>query len=265
MIKRVASILFHPWDQTYHFDVGEVKVAIRDKVVIKADSGLEFGTVVKIYEVDEATLGAPLKMIVRKATSDDLSKVKSNEERKHSFLLKARRLVKKYQLSMKLVDCFFSFDGGRITFVFTADGRVDFRDLVKDLARAFQKSIRLQQVGIRDEAKRLGGFGPCGREVCCRRFLSQLQSVPTDLARIQQVHSRGSDRISGSCGRLMCCLAFEAEFYRGAMKKFPILESKVKTKHGQGTVVSCNVLKKTVSVDINHDIIEMPLKEVKKL
>jgi len=137
--------------------------------------------------------------------------------------------------------------------------------LVKELARTFQKSIRLQQVGIRDEARRLGGFGPCGRELCCKKFLTNLSSVSTDLARIQHVHSRGSERISGACGRLMCCLAYEADFYQEAVKRFPALESKVKTKQGNGVVVSYNALKKTVNVEIDKNIIEIPLKEVKSL
>ncbi|MDD5040777.1 MAG: regulatory iron-sulfur-containing complex subunit RicT, partial [Patescibacteria group bacterium] len=164
-----------------------------------------------------------------------------------------------------LVDCYFSFDGGKITFVFTADGRIDFRELVKDLARQFQKSIRRQQIGIRDEARRMGGFGPCGRQVCCKQFLKNLTSVTTDLARVQQVHSRGSDRISGACGRLMCCLSYEAEFYQTASKRFPSPGTKVSTNRGKGTVSSFNVIKETVIVATDDGIVEVPLKEIKRI
>ncbi|MFA6098291.1 MAG: regulatory iron-sulfur-containing complex subunit RicT [Patescibacteria group bacterium] len=265
MIKKVASVQFQPWDQVYHFEAIDSQLKPGSQVIVKTDLGLELGRVVNIIEVEEATLDAPLKPIMRLATIDDIEKVKNYGLKKEEVLEKSRWLVKKHQLDMKVVDCFFSYDGGKITVIFTADGRVDFRELVKDLARSFQKSIRLHQVGIRDEARRMGGFGQCGRELCCRKFINQLQSVPTDYARIQQVHSRGSDRISGSCGRLMCCLAFEAEYYQKEMKNFPPLESRVKTRQGEGKVISCNVLKKTVSVAINKDIMELPLKEVKKI
>ena len=165
---------------------------------------------------------------------------------------------------MKAIDCHFSFDGGKITFAFSADKRIDFRDLVKDLTRTFQKSVRLHQIGIRDEAKRLGEFGPCGRELCCKKFLGNLGNVTTDLARIQQITHRGSDRISGVCGRLMCCLAFEAKFYNEESKDLPVIDSIVKTKHGEGRVISCNVLKKTVNVQIDDKtVMEIPAKEIK--
>jgi len=263
MIKRVVCVQFNPWDQVYHFDSQGTKLTIGDQVLVKTEIGIELGKVTGFTEVEESSLDASLKPIIRRANNDDLKKVKVLEEKRDEILSKARELVIKHQLEMKMVDCYFSFDGGKIILIFTAEGRVDFRELVKDLARTFQKSIRLQQIGIRDEAKRSGGFGPCGRELCCRKFLHNLSSVTTDYARVQQVHSRGSERISGACGRLMCCLAYELDFYKDKMKKFPALDSRVKTGQGEGRVVSCNVLKETVSVEIDKNITEIPLKEVK--
>lgn len=265
MIRRVAGIQFNPWDQVYHFSAGDLELTSGDLVVVKTPVGVDIGKVTGFTEVDESTLDEPLKHVMRRATAEDIEKAQQQNKKKAETLTAARDLVEKYRVAMKLVDCFFSFDGGKLTFIFTADGRVDFRELVKELARTFQKSIRLQQIGIRDEAKRMGGFGPCGRELCCRKFLGHLSSIPTDLARIQQVHSRGSDRISGSCGRLMCCLAYEAQFYEEAVKQFPPLESKVKTKHGNGQVTGYNVIKRTVTVNIDSNFVELPVKEVKRL
>ena len=265
MIKRAVSVQFHSWDEVYHFDGQDIELAVGDYVLIKMENGLEIGKVVSFSEVDEGTLDAPLAPIVRRAEVEDLNKVKRQEEKKMEILEHARQQVKKHGLPMKLVDGHLSFDGGRLTFVFTADGRVDFRELVKDLARVFQKSIRLQQIGIRDEAKRAGGIGPCGRPLCCRSFLHSLGNVTTDLAKLQFVHGRGSERISGSCGRLMCCLAYEANFYEKELKDFPAVDSQVKTRQGQGVVTSCNIIKRTVGVRIDDAQVEVPLKDVKKI
>jgi cell fate regulator YaaT (PSP1 superfamily) len=265
MIKRAVGVQFHPWDDVYHFDGQDLSLAAGDRVLVKTESGVELGVVVNFSEVDEATLDAPLPPIIKRADIEDLKKVERQNQHKEEVLETARQFVKQHNLPMKLTDCYYSFDGGRMTFIFTADGRVDFRELVKDLARTFQKSIRLQQIGIRDETKRAGGFGPCGRPLCCKGFLHSLGNVTTDLAKLQLVHGRGSDRISGSCGRLMCCLAFEAGFYEKESQHFPPLDAQVKTRQGQGTVVSYNVLKQTVLVKIDDAQLEVPLKEVKRL
>lgn len=265
MIKRAAGVQFNPWDHVYHYDCGDTKVKAGDHVIVRVDTGLEMAKVVSVAEVDEETLDESLKPIIRRATTEDVKRGNAQQGKRDEFLSTARGQVEKRGIAMKLVDCYFSFDGGKVTFVFTADGRVDFRELVKDLARMFQKSIRLQQVGIRDEARRMGGFGSCGREVCCKKFLGDLTSVTTEMARIQQVHSRGSDRISGVCGRLKCCLAYEAADYEKALKDYPPIDSTVKTKAGQGTVNSHNVIKETVLVKIDGGITEVPLNEVKQV
>lgn len=263
MTRHIIGVQFNPWDQVYHFDPGSADLRVGDYIIVRTEAGVEMGKVIQFNEVDDATLDDKLKPIVRKATREDIEKQKSLSTKRDEVLVRARELVEKHQLNMKLVDCYFSYDGGKVTLVFTADGRVDFRELVKDLARQMQKSIRLQQIGIRDEARRLGGFGACGREVCCKKFLHNLSSVTTDMARVQQVHSRGSERISGACGRLMCCLGYESDFYQEQSKKFPQQGTKVKTKQGEGTVASFNVIKETVTVAIDKGFVEAPLKEVK--
>lgn len=267
MIQKIVGVQFYPWDQIYNFDAQDVNLRVGDQVLVKTELGLELGTVVSRQEQIEGLSDAPLKPILRKANASDLDKAKKNLEKKKEILSECRKLVKKYQLEMKLIDCYFSFDGGRITFNFTAPGRVDFRDLVKELTRKFQKSIRLQQVGVRDEAKRVANFGSCGRELCCKKFLKNLGNVTTDLARIQQLSQRGSERISGACGRLMCCLAFEADFYKEQVKKFPPIDSLIKIKDGTKVrVVSWNVLKKSVLVESeDKSIVEIPLSQIKKL
>lgn len=263
MIRRVAGIQFNPWDQVYHFDPQDIKLQVGDQVIVKTESAMEIGDVVSVAEIEPDSLDGPLITIIRKANHDDIKKARSSTSKKKQIISQAKELVSQSGLDMKIVDCYFSYDGGKITFVFTAEGRVDFRDLVKDMSRCFQKSIRLQQVGIRDEAKRLGGMGACGRELCCKKFLTNLNSVSTDYARLQQVHSRGSDRISGACGRLMCCLSYELEYYKEESKKFPKINSMVKTRQGEGKVVSFNVPKGTVSVQIKDNIEEFTLKEIK--
>lgn len=263
MIKRVAGIQFNPWDQVYHFDPQDIKLKVGDKVIVKTDTSMELGDVVSVSEIEPDSLDGPMITIIRKANHDDVKKVESLTDKKKIIMSQAKSLVDQSGLDMKIVDCYFSYDGGKITFVFTAEGRVDFRDLVKNMSRQFQKSIRLQQVGIRDEARKLGGMGACGRELCCKKFLTNLNSVSTDYARLQQVHNRGSDRISGACGRLMCCLSYELEYYQEESKKFPKIDSMVKTRQGEGKVISYNVPKGTVSVQIKDNIIEFILKELK--
>ncbi len=265
MIKKAIGVQLNPWDRVTHFDGEGLQVRVGDRIIVKGEAGLDIGRVVSVMEHDENYFNEPLRPIVRVATADDLSRVKHEESRKSEILASARASVIQHQLEMKLVDCYFSFDGGRVTFVFTAEGRVDFRELVKELAKKFQKSIRLQQVGIRDEAKRMGGFGPCGRELCCTKFLQNMTSVSTEYARLQQVHSRGSDRISGGCGRLMCCLSYEKDFYESELKNFPPLDSTVKTKQGTGRVTGTNVIKQTVMVSVDNTQIEMPVKDVKRV
>lgn len=193
-----------------------------------------------------------------------------DEKQKNKDLSFCKKAIDKYELVMKLIDVYYSFDGSRITFVFSADGRVDFRELVKDLNRHFNKTIRLQQIGIRDGAKISGDFGHCGRPLCCGRFLHELTSITSEMAERQQCVHRGSDRISGICGRLMCCLAFEEEGYRELAEKLPAIDSEVKFEDKKGRVVGHHILKQTVDVVLSGangeeaTVVEVEVGKIKK-
>ena len=248
---KVAQIQFNPWDRIYDFDLGEFSLLVGDLVIVKTDMGTEIGKVVAVKNLsdEEVAIRQEIKPIVRKATSIDLEKI-PDEKQKKKDLEFCKKAASKYELPMKLVDVHYSFDGSRITFAFIADGRIDFRELVKDLTRHFNKTIRLQQIGIRDEAKLMGDFGHCGRPLCCGRFLNDLESITSEMAETQQCVHRGSERISGICGRLMCCLAFENQGYEEMSKKLPAVGAKINHKGKKGTVIAQHILKQTVDVEI---------------
>ena len=250
---RVVEVQFTPWGKSYDFDASRSELKIGDFVIVRTDLGTEMGKVISMKEREKKEeSGKEIKPILRKATVSDIEKAKEKEKQKDDVLKVCRGLAKKYSLPVKLIDVHFSFDGGRITFAFIADGRVDFRDLVKDLTRHFQKSIRLQQLGIRDEAKIFGEVGMCGRGLCCKKFLKSLGNITSDLAELQQVDHRGSDRLSGVCGRLICCLEYERNFYEEMAKKLPAIGSAVSTKHGKGKVVGRHALRQSVDVELEE-------------
>ncbi len=262
---QVAKIHFNYWDQPYEFDTGEFDLTKGDQVIVQTEMGLEMGTVVSLANAPEKK-DRELKFVIRRATPEDHAKIAKYEEHRREVLNDCRRLIRAHALPMKLVNVYFSFEGSRLTFTFTADCRVDFRALVRDLTRKFQKSIRLQQIGSRDEARVCGGFGMCGRELCCRRFLGDFASITTDMARVQQMTHRGSERISGICGRLMCCLAYEEKQYHDWLVKMPEMGAIVRTKQGKGTVFDRNLPKQTVRVrldDKEQTQIEVSLEDIR--
>jgi cell fate regulator YaaT (PSP1 superfamily) len=262
---KVVEVQFTPWGRIYDFDAGEAALGVDDFVVVKTELGVEMGKVVgkkELGEKDLAEAKLEIKPIFRKANTADLAKFKEKDGQKKEALSFCKKLIKKYNLPIKLIDAHFSFDGGRITFAFVADGRVDFRELVKDLTKTFQKSIRLQQLGIRDEAKISGDIGSCGRNLCCQKFKKDLGSITSDLADLQQIAHRGSDRLTGACGRLMCCLAYEQKNYEEAVKKLPAIGTVVRTEHGRGKVVGWHVLKQSVVVKLDEGrVVEVPIKK----
>ena len=213
--------------------------------------GAEYATVcMPCKEVPDEELVAPLKPVLRAATEKDLENMRRNEERRAPAMKTAAEKIAARGLDMKLVDCEFAFDGSKVVFYFTADGRVDFRELVKDLSSVFHMRIELRQIGVRDEAKLLGGFGPCGRECCCSVCMPDFQKVSIKMAKNQGL-SLNPGKISGLCGRLMCCLAYENDYYAEACKKMPKVGSEVGTPEGTGTVVNANMLKMEVKVRID--------------
>jgi len=262
---HIVEVQFTPWGRIYDFDAGETKVEVDDFVIVKTDLGTEIGKVVGVKEADRnesADVKIEIKPIFRRATTADMLKLKEKEGQKGEALSLCKKLIKKYNLSIKLIDVHFSFDGGRITFAFVADGRVDFRELAKDLTKYFQKSIRLQQLGIRDEAKISGDIGICGRHLCCQKFLKDLGNITSDLADLQQVAHRGSDRLAGVCGRLMCCLAYEQKDYEELAKKLPAVGTVVRTDHGKGKVIGWHILKQSVDVRLEEgSIVEITIKK----
>jgi len=250
-MNKIVQIKFTPWDKAYDFLAEDSKLRVGEKVVVKTDLGVEVGKVVNITDLgEERTSNEELKPILRKVTTEDLNKINDSLQQKAVTIEHCKKTADKLGLDMKIVDCHFSFDGGRLTFAFIAEGRVDFRQLVKELTHHFQKSIRLHQIGIRDEAKMAGDFGSCGRYLCCRNFLKELGNITSELADQQQISHRGSDRLSGICGRLRCCLAYEKELYEKLSQQLPAIGTQIKTKQGKGEVVGWHTLKQTVDLKL---------------
>jgi len=252
----VVQIKVAFWDRVYECPAGDFKLEIGDQVILKTDWGTEIGKVVGLAKIQEGPAAGQSEWsssLVRKVTTEDLETWSDLQKQKHEALEYCKKLVDRHGLPMKIIDAHFSFDGGRLIFPFIADGRIDFRILVKDLTHHFQKSIRLQQIGIRDEAKISGDFGSCGRKLCCKTHLKSLESITSDLADVQQISHRGSERLSGLCGRLRCCLAFEGENYQELAKTLPVIGSRIKTRQGFGKVIGWHTLKQTVDVAMEGD------------
>lgn len=246
----IAQIQFAPWDKSYNFSVGRQEVVAGDYVIVKTELGTELGKIIKIFKDENAGKeGREIKPILRKADYDDISKL-PDAARKEEVMEYCREMILKHNLPMKLVDVHFAFENNRFNFAFISDGRVDFRELVKDLAGRFSANIRLTQIGTRDEAKITGDCGPCGRGLCCRGFLDEFSSITSEMAEAQQVVHRGSERISGMCGRLMCCLSYEYEGYKDMAGKLPPIGTKVNVDGARGVVIGHHILKQTVDVRI---------------
>jgi cell fate regulator YaaT (PSP1 superfamily) len=252
-MAEVVIVKFKKGCRPYYFKRGKFDLQKGQGVVVETARGLEYAIVVNpLAEVPEEAIVSPLKPVIRPATPKDEAVVKHNEERRPEALALCKQKIQARNLEMKLIDCEFSFDGTKVVFYFSADGRVDFRELVKDLAMAFHLRIELRQVGIRDETKILGGVAPCGRACCCASCMPEFQKVSIKMAKNQGL-SLNPGKISGLCGRLMCCLSYENDYYADAYKKMPKLGGTVGTPEGTGTVVSVNMLKMEVRVKIEKD------------
>ncbi|MCX6762490.1 MAG: regulatory iron-sulfur-containing complex subunit RicT [Candidatus Moranbacteria bacterium] len=228
-----------------------------DLLIVETNDGLESAIVEDVRENSGKKLPglqreAPVAKIVRKASLRDINTIKEHREKEKEALELCRKEVKKNEMPMKIVEASYSFDGGNISFAFVADGRVDFRELVKTLSKVFQRSIRLHQIGARDEARESGGYGICGRGLCCERFKENLPSINSEMAKAQQIVRRGSERISGLCGRLMCCLAYEANQYREILEELPKIGEEIKTKEGKGIVKEVNALSGEIKVELEN-------------
>lgn len=264
---KIVSVKFKNGGKPYYFAPGKDTYEKGMGVIVETAKGLEYATVVAPEdEVDESRVVSPLKPVVRIATKRDEEQVKRNSERRGEALKTAQEKIAARGLDMKLVDCEFAFDGSKVVFFFTAENRVDFRELIKDLSSAFRMRIELRQINIRDEIKITGGLAPCGRECCCIGSMSEPKKVSVKMAKNQGL-SLNPGKISGLCGRLMCCLAYENDYYAEACKKVPKIGSEADTPDGKGTVVNVNMLKMLVKVKIeqndNISFHEYPVDEIR--
>ena len=245
---KVAGVRFKSAGKVYYFDPDELDVKSGDSVIVETARGLEFGTVsMDIMEIREEEVVQPLKKIIRIAGEEDLRRHEENEKKKAKAMKACQEKINKHGLEMKLIDVEYTFDNNKIIFYFTADGRVDFRELVKDLASVFKMRIELRQIGVRDEAKMLGGIGSCGKSLCCSTWLADFEPVSIKMAKVQNL-SLNPTKISGICGRLMCCLKYENDIYMELRKGLPDNGEKVKTKDGVGKVVDTNILGSKVMI-----------------
>ncbi len=250
---EVVQVKIREGGKVAYYDIHQLKLNIGDYVIVEADRGLEYGQVIsEIEKIMDKEVEDVLRNVLRLATAHDIRQIKENEKKAHDALKAAVKKIEEHKLPMKLIDVEYSFDRSKIIFYFTAEGRVDFRDLVKDLAALFKARIELKQIGVRDEAKFLGGLGPCGRPLCCAAFLKNFEPVTIRMAKDQRL-PLASSKISGLCGRLMCCLSFEYKMYKKALKGLPKEGQTINTPSGKGKVVDIDVLNRLVSVELEDN------------
>ena len=253
----VVGVKLNDNGKVYYFDAKDVAVHQNATVIVETEKGLQYGTVVRIIPDDEVNHEIEYKPVIRLTTKADYKKHLSNLKDADKAIVKCNELVEQYGLDMKIIDASYTFDREQLIFRFLADDRVDFRQLAKDLGSMFRTRIELRQVGIRDKAKEIGGFGPCGRKLCCNNFLTEFDSVSINMAKNQNL-SLNPTKINGVCGRLLCCLKYENDNYTEYKKNLPDVGNKVKIKEGEGKVISVDVFKKQYRVLLNetNEIIE---------
>ena len=246
---KLASVKFKSAGKIYYFSTN-LKLKKDDRVVVETARGLELGEISQeLKDISEFNLDTELKKIVRKATKKDIENYQKNVRDAKQALVTCKEIVSRYDVSMQLTNCEYTLDKAKVIFMYTSDDRVDFRELLKELAVVFKCRIELRQIGVRDEVKRIGGNGVCGRELCCCSFLRDFETVSIKMAKEQNI-SLNPSKISGNCGRLMCCLKYEQEVYEDKLKKMPNIGAIVKTPDGQGEVDGIEPLKEVVKVKI---------------
>ena len=263
MIK-VIGVRFRTAGKIYFFSPGGLELKAGDKVIVETARGVEFGSVVTgIKEVPDDQISQPLKPVIRIATQDDVRREAKNREKEKEAFKICQEKIRKHGLEMKLIDAEYTFDNNKVLFYFTADGRIDFRELVKDLASVFRTRIELRQIGVRDETKIRGGIGICGRPLCCHTYLTEFAPVSIKMAKEQNL-SLNPTKISGVCGRLMCCLTNEEETYEELNSHLPSIGDYVTTPEKlKGEVQSVNVLRQTVKVIVSLDNDEKEVRDYK--
>lgn len=249
-MTRIIGVRFKPTGKVYYFDPQGIEVNRGDYVIVETSRGIEYGQVMYgIKEVEDSVVTKPLKGVLRIATQEDTRKYNENKEKEKQAYKICMDKISEHGLDMKLVEVEYTFDGSKVLFYFTADGRVDFRDLVKDLASVFKTRIELRQIGVRDESKVLGSIGVCGRNLCCSEFLGEFVPVSIKMAKEQGL-SLNPTKISGACGRLMCCLKYEQDTYEELNRITPSVGAIVDTPDGKGTIAYVSLLKGKVSVKL---------------
>ena len=264
MIK-IVGVRFKNAGKIYYFDPVDFEIEQNTDVVVETARGLEYGkVVVGPKEIEEEKLISLLKPIIRIATDEDKAIYRENKERAKETFEICQQKIKEHDLTMFLIDCEYTFDRNKLIFYFTAEGRIDFRELVKDLAAIFKTRIELRQIGVRDEAKSIGGLGTCGRPLCCSSWLGDFQPVSIKMAKDQSL-SLNPTKISGICGRLFCCLKYEHDVYVEAIDKMPVVGSIVKVDNQKGKVIEINPLLEQVRIEFNDKTIKTCLKEEVKV
>lgn len=268
-MTKIVGVRFKPAGKIYYFDPAGFEIKKDKFVVVETARGIEMGEVIiEPCDIKDENVIKPLKSVLRLATDEDIKNREKNKEKEKSAFQICEEQIKKHNLEMKLVEVEYTFDGSKVLFYFTADGRVDFRDLVKDLAAIFKVRIELRQIGVRDETKTIGSIGVCGRNLCCSQFLGEFEPVSIKMAKEQGL-SLNPTKISGACGRLMCCLKYEQETYEELLKVTPRVGAIVKTPMGKGEVESVNLLRGLVKVKIDSErekaLHEFSVSEIKVL
>ncbi len=263
-MQEVVLVKIREGEKIVHFSVKDLlevttgsaqpkKVSSGDYVIVEAERGKEYGQVISEVEmVAESEIEAPLRKVIRIAVKEDLDQIQENKKKTKEAIVICEKKIAEHKLDMKLVDAEYSFDRSKFIFYFTAEGRIDFRELVKDLARQFKARIELRQIGVRDEAKLFGGYGPCGRLLCCKSFLKDFEPVTVRMAKDQNLPLNPT-KISGVCGRLMCCLGYEYKVYKELLKILPKQGETINTKEGKGRVISVSPMKSSVTVEVGEE------------
>lgn len=253
-MPKVTGLKFAKTNYIYYFKINnKIRLKKGDVCLVKTAIGLDLGTVVIPYKyIKNDEIDTPLKSVLRKANEVDFKKLEIIKREEIDALNICKEKIIKYNLTMKLVYVKYLFDKSRIIFYFVSTQRIDFRELVKDLAKTFKAKIELRQIGVRDGTKLIGGMGICGREVCCASFIQKFSPIHINMAKIQKI-ALNQSKVSGLCGRLMCCLSYESEFYKESLKKYPRLKDNIETEKGTGKVIEINVLKKYVVVELVSD------------
>ena len=251
-MHEVIQIRLREAGKICYFSTGRLKFNAGEYVIVEQDRGIDYGQVISETEtVLDTAIEKPLRKIIRKTNPWDHRQIDKNKKKARELMTVCERKVSERRLPMKIVEAEYSFDRSKITFYFTAEGRIDFRELVRELANIFKARIELKQIGVRDEAKLIGGYGPCGKELCCVKFLKDFEAVTIRMAKDQNLPLNPT-KISGLCGRLMCCLGYEHKNYRELIKGLPKLGQEIKTEKGKGKVISLCPLKKSVMVAIGE-------------